>query len=120
MNWSTKKYQVQLENGDEESVTGISNGLFGLSADGVLTHLPTGYRIARFPDQQSGRAAGDYLTVVYAEEFNALNKAFRKSMTYEQYRSLSEAADLNAKINGDRDFNRQLAEAGVERGSHNS
>ena len=120
MNWSRKKYNVRLENGDEESVTGISNGLFGLSADGVLTHLQTGYRVARFLDQQSGKAAGDYLTVVYAEEFNALNKAFSKSMTYDQYRSLSEAADLNAKINDDRDFNRQIAATGVERGSGNS
>ncbi len=120
MNWSPKKYKVQLENGDQESVTGISNELFGLSAAGVLTHLKTGYRVARFPDQAAGRAAGDYLTVVYAEEFNALNKAFSKSMTYDQYRSLSEAADLNARINDDRDFNRQIAATGVERGSGNS
>ncbi len=119
MNWSRKKYKVQLENGDEESVTGISNGLFGLSDAGVLTHLQTGYRVARFPDQAAGKAAGDYLTVVYAEEFNALNKAFSKSMTYDQYRSLSEAADLNAKINDDRDFNRQLAAAGIERTGDN-
>lgn len=103
MNWSRKKYKVQLENGEEESVTGISNELFGLLDDIVLTHLQTGYRVTRFPDQAAGKAAGDYLTVVYAEEFNALNKAFSKSRTYNQYHSLSEAADLNARINDDRD-----------------
>lgn len=115
MNWSRKTYQVQLENGDQVSETGIANGLFGLSADGVLTHLVTGYRVARFPDQPSGRAAGDYLAAAYAREFKALNRAFSKSMTYDQYRALAEAADLNRKINGDEEFNRQLTAAGVER-----
>lgn len=120
MNWSRKKYHVRLENGDQELVAGISNGLFGLSDAGVLTHLPTGYRVAQFPDQQSGRAAGDYLAAAYSEEFAALHKAFRQEMTYDQYRSLSETADLNAKINDDRNFNRPLAAAKVELGSGSS
>ena len=115
MNWNRKKYKIRFENGDEQSITGNSNGLFGLSEAGVLTHLKTGYRVARFPDQQSGQAAGNYLAAAYAAEFAALNRAFRKSMTHDQFRSLAEAADLNRKINDDRYFNQQIAAAGVER-----
>jgi hypothetical protein len=115
MNWKPKKYKIHLENGKRELTTGISNGLFGLSDDGVLTHLRTGYRVARFPDRSSGEAAGDYLTSVYAEEFGALSRAFRKSMTYDQYRALPETMDLNHKISGDPDFNRLLVAAGVVR-----
>ena len=119
INWNYKKYKIHLENGASESLTGISNGLFALSDDGVLTHLQTGYRVARFPDRSSGEAASDYLTSVYAEEFGAPSRAFRKSMTYDQYRALPEAVDLNRKISGDPDFNRLLVAAGVGRtGDH--
>lgn len=114
MNWSQKNYTIQLENGDRESVAGIANGLFGLSDTGVLTHLATGYRVAAFPNQAAGRAAGDYLASAYAEEFKALNRAFTESITYDGYRALSETADLNAKINADHHYNRLLA-AGVRR-----
>ena len=58
MNWSKKKYNVRLENGDEESVTGISNGLFGLSADDVLTHLQTGYRVTALSRSGGGQSGG--------------------------------------------------------------
>jgi len=114
MDWTHKKYRVQLNNGERKSVSGIANGLFGLSDAGVLTHLVTGYRVAQFPDQQSGCAAGDYLATVYAAEFEALKRAFKKSMSYDRFRALSETVDLNAKICGDRYFNRLLA-AAVER-----
>lgn len=89
MNWNRRKYKIRFENGTEQSVTGSSNRFFGLSESGVPTHLKTGCRVARFPDQQSGQAAGDYLAAYYAEEFEALNRALRKSMTYDQYRSLA-------------------------------
>ena len=114
MDWTPQKYLVQLNNGDQESVNGIANGLFGLSEAGVLTHLVTGYRVASFPNQLSGRAAGDYLASVYAAEFAALNQTFRKSMTYDEFRSSSEAADLNAKIRDDQQFHRLLAAARVD------
>lgn len=113
MNWSKKKYRVRLENGAQKSVAGSSNGLFGMSADGVLTHLVTGYRVARFPDQAAAQAVGDYLAAAYAAEFAALNAAFHSSMTYDQFRSLAAAVDLNRKINGDRYFGRQLSAAGI-------
>ena len=119
MKWNYKKYKIQLENGESEPMTGISNGLFGLSDDGVLTHLRTGYRVARFPDRASGEAAGDYLTSVYAEEFGALSRAFRRSMIYDQYRALPKTVDLNRKTSGDLDFNRLLVTAEVVRAGGN-
>ena len=118
MNWHRRTYQIRFENGDQESVDGIANRLFGLSESGVLTHLKTGFRVAQFSDQAAAKAAGDYLTAVYAEEFDALNKVSTESMTYDQFRSLTEAADLNAKVNGDKHFSRHIA-AGAGRGSDN-
>lgn len=119
MNWSCRKYRIRLGDGSEESVTGTANGLFGLSASGVLTHLKTGYQVAKFPDQQSSQAAGDYLATAYAEEFEALNRATKESMTYDQIRALAETIDLNRKINEDSYFNQQLTAAGVNQDDGN-
>lgn len=90
-------------------MTGIANGLFELSADGVLTHLQSGYRVPVFPTKQSDRRWATILTAAYAKEFKVLNRAFDKSMTYDQHRALDEAAELNRKINDDQHFNRLLA-----------
>lgn len=114
MNWQKKNYTIKLSDGTDKFYSGISNGLFALSFGCTLTHLRSGYAVAQFRDEESGKRVGDYLADTYAAEFAALNKAIKKGMTGEKYKALPEAQDLNRKMKSDAYFQAQISEFAVK------
>lgn len=114
MAWTEITYETHLDNGTFALVDGFSNGSFGVSLfDEVLTHLATGYKIAQFRDAESAMRVGDYLAEEYAAELAALNHAYRKSLTHDQFKQLPSAIHLNEAVKTDDYFQSQIKEFAI-------
>lgn len=114
MNWTKKNYEIKLNDEKTGFISGVSNGLFGVSFGCTLTHLKSGYKIAEFRDEESAKRVADYLSDKYVAAFAALNKEYRPTMTHDEYKELPSAKDLNFKIKSDAYFQAQIAEYAVK------
>lgn len=114
MNWSKATYETQLDDGNVALVDGFSNGTFGVSLyEDVLTHLATGYKVARFRNTESAQRVGDYLAEHYADELPRLDGEYRRSMPHDEFKQLPSAINLNEIVKTDDYFQSQINQFAV-------
>lgn len=119
MNWGKKNYRIATKNGEEQSYYGHTNGLFAHNFVCTLTHLKSGLKIADFNREEDVRRVGDYLSDTYRAEFEAFNKAIKRTMTPEQIHALPEARSLIELLKSDEYLRQQIAEFGRKQEENN-